>query len=38
MKRAADKKYEGKATFANDELEFPSLGKLVNYVGGACDA
>ena len=38
MKRAADKKYEGKATFANDELEFPSLGKLVNYVSGACDA
>ena len=38
MKRAADKKSEGKATFLNDELEFPSLGKLVNYVSGACDA
>ncbi len=38
MKRAADKKYEGKAAFLNDELEFPSLGKLVNYVSGACDA
>jgi tetratricopeptide (TPR) repeat protein len=38
MSRAADKAYDGKATFAADELEFPVLGKLVNYVSGACDA
>ena len=38
MSSPADKDYSGKATFADDRIEFPKLGTLVNYVSGAYDA
>ena len=40
MRRAADKAFSGEATFdsAEGSLAFPGLGKLVNYLSGACDA
>jgi hypothetical protein len=40
MKSAADKAYSGDAVFSREDssLEWPGLGKLVNYVSGACDA
>lgn len=38
MSSPADKDYSGQATFAEDRIEFPKLGTLVNYISGACDA